>query len=300
MALILASLASLAPAVARAAAPSCPTTDGAVLIPADAQTAVAVTLGSLTRTTPWRDYEAALTRDANARQTLDALSRCNVELAAIDEVWMGYGESAGADDSFVVVARGPGLGEEATLRCLAGALRSVGGVAPTLTRERCANAMTLRGDTTILGLDADHLAVVSKRWKAEVVRRAATRPRTSKVASLALQRGAHRHLRVAALVDASMQRELSGLGAELRALSGSFEFGARVRGELVLTAASAADASALQTTLVGYLGLARGMAGSAGLPPAIFDDVSIRERGADVSVALDLSYQDLRAAAAIP
>ena len=67
-----------------------------------------------------------------------------------------------------------------------------------------------------------------------------------------------------------------------------------------LTAASAADASALQTTLVGYLGLARGMAGSAGLPPAIFDDVSIRERGADVSVALDLSYQDLRAAAAIP
>ncbi len=283
------------PMEARAADPSCRVSESAALIPPSADAAIAVDVARLTSSEPWRQDGSKLEDDPELKSTLQALKRCGLDLTKIDDVWVGVGDVAGSDNA-VAVVNAPGVGSENAMQCVA-AIESVANKPTKIKRSGCANTLELEDGDQLVGLDSDHLAIVSKPWVKTVIRRARAGERAVGPAATAKQLSSRSQLRFAAELDSALKQQMGPLGEQVQTLAGSLLVGRTFHGELIATTRTQSDAAELESTLSGYLGLARGFASAAGVPAELFDKVTISSRGNRVIVKFEALYNDLKRAA---
>ncbi len=281
---------------ARAADPSCRVSESAALIPPSADAAVAIDVARLTKSEPWRQDGSRLEDDPEFKENLRALKRCGVDLGAIDDVWVGAGDAAGSENA-VAIIHAPGVGSESAMRCVA-AIDAVAAKPIKLQRSGCANTLEIKDGDQLVGLDNDHLAIVSKPWVKTVIRRARAGERAVGPAAAVKQLSSRSQLRFAAELDSGLKQQLGPLGEQVQSLAGSLLVGRTFHGELIATTRTQSEAAALESTLSGYLGLARGFASAAGVPAELFDKVSVSSKGARVIVRFEARYSDLKRAAA--
>ncbi|MCB9753591.1 MAG: hypothetical protein H6713_26920 [Myxococcales bacterium] len=160
----------------------------------------------MTQSEPWRQDGAMLEDAPDLKDELRALKRCGIDLHSIDDVWVGAGEAAGRDN-VVAIVHAPGVGSEKTMRCVA-AIESLAAKPAKLQRSGCANTLEVEDEAQLVGLDLDHLAIVSRSWVKTVIQRAragerADRPRRDRQAAVqplpaALRRQARRRAQAGA------------------------------------------------------------------------------------------------------
>lgn len=284
------------PMEGRAAEPSCRVSESAALIPPSADAAIAVDVAQLTQSEPWRQDGAMLEDAPDLKDELRALKRCGIDLHSIDDVWVGAGEAAGRDN-VVAIVHAPGVGSEKTMRCVA-AIESLAAKPAKLQRSGCANTLEVEDEAQLVGLDLDHLAIVSRSWVKTVIQRARAGERAAGPAATAKQLSSRSQLRFAAKLDGALKQGLGPVGEPIQSLAGSLLVGRAFHGELIATTRTPAEASELESSLSGYLGLARGLASSVGMPAELFDKISISRERARVIVKFEALYSDLKRAAA--
>lgn len=240
---------------------------------------------------------------AEKPEVLAGMADCGVPLSKVQGLVFGFSER----DDMVFGMRAEGLGDPATLDCLAGKYEKINGKVPwTRLSGTCETTLDVEGDAKGFVVGRDMVVIASKSLETAVGRRVAGKDRSALDGRLAWARKEVDMAStgwVATNVSRSTASALgssseSGKPSPMSALSRvgvSFDatkgLGLRVGAGF----SSAADAKAAAKELETHLVQLKAMLPLVGLPASVGDTIEIKPKGSVLELGMFLQLSDLEA-----
>lgn len=285
-------------ASAYAVAPACgPTTVGSLreLLPdAEIVGAMELDVDHLRRGKLFPEVERLLA--AEGAEVLAAMSECGVPLSKVEGVVAGFSDH----DDMVVGVRAKGLGEPATLDCLAGKIEKATGKAPwKRVSTACETTLELPdGDAKGFAVGHDMLVVASKSLEAAMSRRVAGKDRSALDGRLAWARKevdmsntAWMATNVPTSASAGLPPSMAGLARVGMSIDATKGLGLRLGAGFSSTTEAKAAATELETQLVQV----KAMLPLLGLPTAVGDTIEVKAKGSVLRMGMFLTLSDIEA-----
>lgn len=285
-------------ASAYAVAPACgPTTVGSLreLLPdAEIVGAMELDVDHLRRGKLFPEVERLLA--AEGADVLAAMGECGVPLSKVEGVVAGFSD----DDDIVVGVRAKGLGEPATLDCLASKIEKATGKAPwKRVSTACDTTLELPdGDAKGFAVGHDMVVMASKSLEAAMSRRVAGKDRSALEGRLAWARKevdmsntAWMATNVPASASAGLPPTMAGLGRVGMSIDATKGLGLRLGAGF----SSATEAKAAATELETQLVQVKAMLPLLGLPSAVGDTIEIKAKGSVLRLGMFLTLADIEA-----
>jgi len=279
--------------------PSAPTEDRTPVVdlaalsyaPADAELVAHVDLRRLLASPLWRENQALMTDDPEARRTLEALRECKLPLDSFSTLDLAV-DSQG--QRVMVSLQGDGIGDTGRLQCIGDTLFS--GDAERWQVVTADSGATIRLDGgAALGhvAAADRLVFATKAWDSAVSERLAGGGGSPGFGTLGETLGALDTDR--AIWFAGRLPVLAGQAENLRSLSGAVDLDTGLALELGMVAATPELAAEISKELERRLGNIRTRLAKAELPEAAIDRIELKVDGSTVRLRAALEIAEIAA-----
>lgn len=265
------------------------------LIPDGAQMVGGVNLKAILSSKLYTSNQDKL--DAEAKEMMEIAKGCNVDPMALDGVVVG----ADTQGHFVAVVTGAGIGTEANIKCLADKAAEKNPDAKKVTFEdkdgkRVAN---MNGEGFAYFVDANTLAIAHKDWAGKLVERMDGKGTPASEGSLkdvygSLDTGKHVWFGGIVPAEATAGAPVPSLGS-VKTLAGWMDFSGGMQLSLTAGFADADGAKKASDELNGLMALAKGQAGSMGIPQGVVDSLKVEASDKNVVFGVKASDADLEA-----
>ena len=277
-----------APSTSNDACPARPVHAATDYIPSDALALISI------RVDEFVDFQRQLVGDdiieqAGYQEVLAAMAACGLDRDSFRSVTVAAGE-----DNAIVIVDGKGLGEESRIRCLQGELGRGSFVAPwQVERHGCEVRIDSRDETVGFVASEDTIVYATPSWLASArtislgarphpPRRLTKRAHTNKAASFGGDLRPYR----------SELGSLPLVGG-LETVTGTIDLDSGFELDLEGTYESRALADTTAHELESLRRRGKVLAPEVGIEARLLDRISIRQRGRDVRIAIDLSRRDV-------
>jgi hypothetical protein len=239
--------------------------------------------------------EVERTIAAESPEVLDAMNACGVPLAAVEGVVAGFSDR----NDMMLGFRAKGLGEPATLDCLAGKLEKTTGKAPwKRVTGTCDTTLELDDGDKGFVVGRDMVVIASKSLESAMGRRVAGKDRSALEGRLAWARKevdmgstAWVAANVPTSLGAGLPAGMAGLSRVGLTLDATKGLGLRLGAGF----SSTTQAKAAAKELEGQLVQVKAMLPLLGLPSTVGDTVEVRTKGTVLELGMFLQPSDLEA-----
>lgn len=259
--------------------------------PADAELVAHVDLRRLLASPLWRENQALMTGDPEARRTLEALSKCKLALDSFSTLDLAV-DSQG--QRVMVSLQGDGIGDTSRLQCIGDTLFSGDSERWEVITADSGAKIRLDGGAAVGHVAAaDRLVFATKAWDSAVHERIAGGGESPGFGTLGETLGSLDTDR--AIWFAGRLPMLAGQAENLRSLSGAIDLDTGLALELGMVAATPELAAEISKELDRRLGNIRTRLAKAELPEAAADRIEVKVEGSTVRVRAALEIAEITA-----
>lgn len=270
--------------------------DAAKFIPEAATVVGGVDLAALQGTQSWKDNKAMV--ESQGKDTLEAMSACNLGLDKWKSVTFGVDPSSGNSKMAAVVVA-DGLGKKENLDCAAGKIKEKEGKDPW-TAEEDGKVLKLEDGSVAYVIDDNTVVVAGKDWAESV--KALTKGEGKNAFDGALKdvigrTNTGKHVWFAGKLpdDAKGAAKMMGDIGEPQDVAGWLDMSSGLELFVAVGLNSSEEATKAKETVETQFNAMKAMAGQFGVPQGVVDSVKFDTKDTAVTVSAKASDADLKA-----
>jgi hypothetical protein len=250
---------------------------------------------SISKTPMWEANKAAMASDPDAKNTIEALKKCNLDIDQFDAITLAGDEQEHA----VVVAVGKGMGNADNLKCVGETMKEDLGEGNWAIEDRDGKKVVVIDGGEQLGhlVDENTLVVTSKEWNEAVkglIGGSGSAAVDGALKVAVSNADTSKNIWFAATVPAEAAGELKGSPAEgLEYVAGSLDMSTGMGLTVKAGTPSAAKAEELKNFLAVTYGQYKGMAAMIGIPPHLAEKVAFGTADKAATASLNLTAAEV-------